>query len=125
MPSSKPLPTHLKAARGTLRKGRTNPHEPTPKGEVGKPPDHISAAAKETWRELVKCAPPGVLFNCDRFAVELAACVLAEFRADPSGMLTPRIARLHSQLSSFGMTPAYRTKVVAVEPEPNDPWSEL
>ena len=35
MPSPHPLPTAIKAARGTLRADRTNPREPTP--EPGKP----------------------------------------------------------------------------------------
>lgn len=32
----------------------------TPQTEIGPPPERLSDAAKEAWREIVDLAPPGV-----------------------------------------------------------------
>ena len=41
----RPLPTKLKVVRGTLRKGRTNMHEPELDVEIPRCPSHLSAEA--------------------------------------------------------------------------------
>lgn len=126
MASRNPLPTNIKALRGTLRKDRTNPHEPKPRGEIGDPPDHLSEAARACWSELVEHMPPGVAFDSDRLSLELAACLLAEFRADPAGFMAAKLTRLHSLLASFGMTPSDRSRVAVADPiDPDDPWLKL
>ena len=50
----KPVPHHLRLAKGTNAKnsGRENPHGLEQDGEIGNPPDHLSAAEKDTWREF-------------------------------------------------------------------------
>ena len=64
--------------------------------------------------------PPGVLWNSDELAVELSACLWAEFQADPNAMLTSRIARLERLLGKLGLTPADRAGLEIQETEPNE-----
>ena len=46
---ARPLPTKLKAVRGTLRKGRANAHEPALPVEIPRCPAHLGGEAKREW----------------------------------------------------------------------------
>lgn len=114
--------TEILKARGAFKKdpqrARVDP-EPT-SGLRKTPPVHLTADQKKAWRRIVKAAPAGVLMNSDEIMLELAACLLAEFQADPGGMQTARLLRLESQLGKFGLSPSDRAKIgVEKPPAPN------
>lgn len=128
MPAGRPpTPTKVLELRGAFKKnpkraeGRTD--EPGPDGPIGDPHRLMSKGAQALWREYVPIAPPGVLFNSDRFAFE-QFCELyvrarrRRFLVDPKDL-----ARLESMYARFGMTPADRTriKVAAKVPPPKAP----
>ncbi len=56
----KPLPTAIKAVKGTLRKERTNPAEPGLTATLADPPLQMREAAADLWRYLVGNTPAGV-----------------------------------------------------------------
>ena len=90
----------------------------TPQAEIGPPPERLSDAAKEAWREIVDLAPPGVLARSDRLVIEIAATLLAEFRQGPAhplgaGMSQNRLGRLVSILGDLALTPISRHRVLA------------
>ncbi len=99
--------------------------EPPPTGPLGPPPKHFDKAHGGLWRELAAAAPPGVLTNSDRIAVELACCLLHQQRAGTASAAA--LAQLTTLLGKMGMTPADRNKVQAAAPQPaeDDPWSSF
>ena len=72
---------------------------------------------RKCWRELVRFVQDGVFADCDAWAVEIASVLMAEFRADTGAFNAARIARLDSLLGRFGITPADRSRVTAIQPE--------
>lgn len=71
---------------------------------------------------LVRTAPYGVIGDCDAWEVELASCLMAEYRGDRAGMPASRLNLLHSILGRFGFTPADRSRVQAAQPEEKNPF---
>lgn len=110
-------PTNVLDARGAFKKnpqrGAARENEPEPNGDIGEPPQGITLDQHEAWKEIVACAPEGVLCKADRIALRVAATLYAEFIRNPADMPAARIARLDSILARFGMTPADRSKVGA------------
>jgi len=75
-------PTALKELKGTLRPCRENGDEPKPERILLDPPKHLSARAKDAWRELAEIADRmGVLTEGDPVALEGMAGALADLRA--------------------------------------------
>src|SRR6476659_9842960 len=69
---ARPLPTKLKAVRGTLRKGRTNMHEPDLDVEIPRCPAHLSGEAKREWKRIsLDLVGYGLLTRIDRAALAL------------------------------------------------------
>ena len=146
---ARPLPTKLKVVRGTLRKGRTNAHEPALPVEIPRCPAHLSAEAKrERKRISVDLASCGLLTRIDRAALALyceswGRWVAAEeaLRAygvmikAPSGfpMQSPYLAiankafeQMRAMLGEFGMSPSSRTRVhAAAVVDEDDPLEAL
>ena len=89
--------------------------EPKPTGELGDPPEELNRDEKKVWREVAALIPPGVAKNSDRIAMELIACLLGKFRRNRASV--GEINQLLSLLAKMGMTPADRSRVVAVLPE--------
>ncbi len=115
------VPTNLLRIKGANKinpaRLKVRENEPKPTKPLGNPPKHLSADVRKCWRELVKFAPDGVFVDCDAWAVEIAAVLMAEFRADTSSFNAARIARLDSLLGRFGITPADRSRVTAIQPK--------
>ena len=115
------VPTNLLRIKGADKinparlKKREN--EPKPTKPLGVPPKHLSADQRKCWRELVRFVQDGVFADCDAWAVEIASVLMAEFRADTGAFNAARIARLDSLLGRFGITPADRSRVTAIQPE--------
>lgn len=115
-------------ARGAFARNpnRQRPPEPKPENAVPEqPPAHLNDKQIEAWNRIVRTAPPGVLTSADELMVEMAACLLAEFMADPVGMKTPRIARLERLLAKFGLSPQDRTNLSIPEPEKPNRFDEF
>ena len=113
------LPTNVLELRGAYKSNpqRKPKGEPEPVGDVGLPPVRFNAEQKEAWNDLVESAHAGVMCKADRIAVEVAACLLADFRTQGSECSSAKIARLDSLLARFGMTPSDRSKVTGKTPE--------
>jgi len=96
-------------------------------GELSAPPKHINGPVLNAWKEIVKYAPLQVLTESDRLSIELAANLLAQFRADPVEFTAAKLVRLEALLGKFGMTPADRAKVSGPKKEPpkGNPFADL
>lgn len=112
-----------------VNKGRFADRQKSPatQGTLGNPPKHLDDATKKVWRELAKAIPAGVAGSSDRMTVEIASCLLTQFRAAPVTMQASRIALLMQLLSRLGLDPQARTRMqVPTAPEtPDDEWSYL
>jgi P27 family predicted phage terminase small subunit len=145
----KPLPTRLKIVRGTLRRDRANPREPDVRVEIPQCPGELSPVAKREWRRIApQLATLGLLARIDRAALALycesyarwidAVTSMQRYGVvikSPSGypIQSPYVAiankageQVRMMLSEFGMTPASRTRVHAVERREEDSkWDGL
>ena len=115
--------TKLHIMRGSFKNHpeRKPANEPEGVGAFPKrPPSRLSAAERSAWRAIVKQVPQGVLTGSDQIAVEIAACLLAEYREDPRGMATARIGRLVTELNRLGCTPSGRASLQVLLPQKNE-----
>ena len=146
----KPLPTHLKVVRGTLRKDRANRNEPQGAPAIPTCPRHLGEEAKREWRRVSKeLRAMGLLTKVDRAALALycdawgrwvdALEALRRYGVmvkSPSGfpMQSPYLAvankameQMRLLLGEFGMSPSSRTRVHAqpVPEEKESKWAGL
>jgi len=99
-------------------RARARANEPVPKGSIGEPPADFSPADKSAWAEIVATSHAGVFCRADRISVEMAARLLAQYRATPLTFPDARLLRLNRLLASFGMTPADRSRVTVGDMSP-------
>lgn len=86
---------------------------------------HWSAAETESTRFPCSLALPGVLADCDRGWLEVAAHLRVQFRADPVNFHPARLLRLTSCLSALGLSPADASRVAAALPaKVHNPFDE-
>ena len=86
--------------------------EPRPTSGLGAPPPHLSAEQAVCWNEIADISAPGVLTNSDRWAVELAASLLAQHRTDPTSKgAATKFRVLTRLLSKLGLRPADRARL--------------
>jgi len=111
-------PSKLLELTGAYKKNpQRQRQDAEPAGELQGPPPHLTDKVLDCWHELAQAAPPGVITESDRFGLEIAACLLAEFRQAPADITAARLSRLESILSKFGMAPADRSRVIAHNPQ--------
>jgi hypothetical protein len=96
---------------GAFDKNPNREREDPDTGKLKSCPDHLSAAQRDIWKEIVKAAPKNVLTEADRFALEVCAVLLNQFRLDPVEFPAAKLVRLETLLGKFGMTPSDRAKV--------------
>jgi P27 family predicted phage terminase small subunit len=143
MPGRKRKPTALKLLQGNPGKRAVRDDEPKPAVCVPHPPDHLSDAAKEHWRQIgQELASVGILTKIDADALGMYCEAFARWvHANeqirqfgplvkaPSGypMQSPFLAiankafdQMRAMLTEFGMTPSSRTKVHAAKPDDDD-----
>jgi len=115
-------PSNILEARGAFKKhpdrkpkGEPQPSAPFPKD----PPAHLTRQQRATWREIVKICPDGVLTGSDKLIVEIAATLLAQFRAAPDSLGPTMIGRLTAELGKLGLSPSDRTKISVLIKRPN------
>ncbi len=145
---AKPVPTSIKALRGTLRADRMNPREPVGDGRPTCPPE-LSSAARKEWRRISKhLTAMGLLTTVDRAALALycdaygrwleAIAALQEYGVvlkSPNGypVQSPYVGiankageQVRLLLAEFGMSPASRTRVQAQATQPiDDPFARF
>jgi hypothetical protein len=89
-------PTNVLDARGAFKKHPERRREdPEPAGELGEPPLYFSAPELQCWTELVSITPRGVLTARDRWVVEMAARLMAEYRELGRKFPLSGLQRLH------------------------------
>lgn len=123
------IPTEELERRGAFEKnparGEAREGEPKPEKLIGDPPAHFTEPQKDAWREVVSRCHEGVLSDADSLAVEMAAVLLAQFRAAPDDFAVSKITRLNALLSQFGMTPSDRSRVKVRSAEKKNRFGEL
>jgi hypothetical protein len=99
-------------------------HEPVPTKPIGPPPKDMTPEEKACWRELIRITPEAVLFNTDRWWVELSACLMAAHRN--RRITTSDRAQLITLLSRMGLNPSDRSRVSApVTTKDENPFAEI
>lgn len=146
----KPVPTHLKAVKGTLQPCRTNTKEPQPAADAIDPPPGMSKLALAHWQTVSRHLQAArILTNIDTTALMLYCETYATWRdatdqinkygsvvagKDEYPIRSPYLLvaqksfeQMKSMMTEFGMTPSSRTRIKVVEPEAktNDPWDNL
>ena len=146
-------PTTLKVLRGTDRKDRANPAEPTPStlAPDAEPPDwlNLSELARTAWTDIAPILRRmRVLTEADAVALSLLCDALANYvtakatvaqegavywtegkspmrRAHPAVAIAGDNGKFaKAMLSEFGLTPAARSRVSATGTGEKDPLSE-
>ena len=146
-------PTSIKAIQGTLRPDRANKNEPKLDAQIPTTPSWLSPIAKNAFKEIAELLVDiRVITKADKKALEIMCDAYSEYRelrkvviehgptfettgvgGDTVIRARPEVAmssdawkRFNSQLQQFGLTPASRAKVNAMEKEPEqDPLKEF
>lgn len=146
----KPKPTHLKVVEGTYRKDRAPKNEAMPEPAVPDCPEWLDEEARTEWERIcAELARLGLVSNMDRGGLALVCQAWSDFRAatelvQASGTLATtsngniiqhpavgmknKAAQLYLKAcSEFGMTPAARTRVEAMQPDADEgsPWERF
>ena len=124
---AKAVPTKILELRGSgkahperMRERKNEPISTIPIPD--NPPGYFSPAQRRAWHEIKGLVPPGVLTGSDVLTIEIAACLLAQFRADPDKMQPAKLTRLSSELSSLGLNPSARAKMTVEKPKDDNPY---
>lgn len=113
MPQAKPSAVLELTGAYKTNPERRNKREPkAPCALPEDPPSHLSDEEVVAWNEIVTYAPVGALTGSDRFAVEMLARLLAEFRSGQR-IDYKNVNALRTGLVTLGMTPASRAKITA------------
>ncbi len=123
MPRRK-LPVNVLDARGSFLKNKARLQErelePEVQEPVGEPPGHLAEEACAAWREITGIAY--WLTAADRFMLEVACVLMAEFRQE-GAFQSARMSNLLRALSSLGLTPTDRSRIQV--PKKDTPGSSL
>lgn len=122
-------PTSILHLTGSLQKNpsrlKARTGEPQELGELGEPPDRLTALQAKAWREIGDNAAYGVLTKADRHSLEVAAVLLAEFWKNGAEMKGTHISMLNTLLSKMGMNPSDRSRVSVTEPKKVNPFAKF
>lgn len=120
-------PRELAELKGATKKDpqRYKKEAPTTGKALGKPPAHLPEDVVTVWKELEKCSLPGVLTSADRFVLEVAASLLAEFRANRADFKAAKYSHLIGCLARLGLTPADRQKLGTEKTREGNPFDEF
>ncbi|MGA6183342.1 hypothetical protein ACPEH1_19775 [Stenotrophomonas sp. NPDC077421] len=120
-------PRALAELKGAPKKDpqRYRKETPTTGKSLGKVPSHLPAQIAEVWKELEKCALPGVLTSADRFIMEVASSLLSEFRANRGEFVAAKYSHLIGCLARLGLTPADRQKLGTEKTPEGNPFDEF
>lgn len=98
-----------------------------PKSELplGNAPDYMAEDAKGCWFELSSYALPGVLTGADRFVMEVAATLLAEFRRSPDEFQVGKHSVMAGHFARLGLSPSDRQKLTPTKPGEGNPFDDF
>lgn len=122
-----PAPRKRPEARQDNRPSRQRGPAPESVGAPGNAPEHLDAAERAAWLELLSTAPEGVLGKADRLSLEQACRLIAKSRTT-DGLNAAGEALLHKVLTALGCTPAGRLHLalpLAPEPVAENPFAAL
>jgi len=140
MRGRKPVPTRLKVLHGNPGGRKLNIDEPVPREPLADAPETLTEEQAESWRYVMRHAPPGLLRSLDRTLLTLwvqheerharAAAQVAEmgdmvkFPGIPMPMPNPYLRVMNQQAliliklaSEMGFTPASRARVASASAE--------
>ena len=123
-------PLHILKSQGTYRPNLHANRAPDPamqlEGGFPKCPEHVTGIAREKWLEL-ESKDIGVLTELDATALEIFCTLYAEFRADPSGMQSARIAQMNTLSNNLYLNAASRQKLDRrfEEEKPSNPFGQF
>lgn len=123
-------PTVVLKAEGKLDRGAVNAgrfakqgrsNEPLPVEPISaEPPTHLHLDDQQIalWKRVLEIMPEGVAGSCDEIA--LHSLVVLWSRLIIGTLATAEWSQLRGLMSSFGMTPAARSKVLGSGPKVGD-----
>lgn len=120
-------PSAVLEARGAFDKDPARRRDDFEAGAFDpEPPKYFSVKQKAVWAEIVTVLPATVLQATDRMAVEVAARLIAHFRALPDADVTAsQVAQIRTALAVLGMTPADRSRVSTKKQAPSNPFADM
>ena len=95
-------------------RGVARANEPQPTDDLGPPPDHLVAAVRACWLEIVSVAHEGSLCYSDRLAIEHGAHLLAQLRAENWRTNPAILLRFEGFLGRLGLTPSDRSRISVI-----------
>jgi len=118
--SRPPMPSYLLEGRGAFKKNPNRKRvDAVDDRALGDPPEHLNEAERAAWIELAGNALPDTLGRADRTTLELTVSLLLKLRSGAA--MASELSLLATQLAKLGMSPADRSRVVAIpKPKPND-----
>jgi hypothetical protein len=121
------IPTAILQAKGSFQhdpaRGRARADEPQPAEPLGDPPECLDRDEKDMWHYVASLLPDGVAFSTDRLAMERLVCLLVKARRKIATSADESL--IASYLAKWGMTPADRSRIHAVQPKQTDEWDDL
>jgi phage terminase small subunit len=120
-------PREVAELKGATRQNPQRYRKETPKSAqpLGQAPVHLSDSAKGVWFEIESLAPAGVLTGADRFALEILAELLAEWRDSPREFAVGKYTHLIGCLARLGMSPADRQKLGMEKAKEGNPFDDF
>ncbi len=120
-------PEALAKLKGADKKNpqRYETQTPTSDLPLGNAPAHLSEAAKAVWFEIETYALKGVLTGSDRFVMEIASTLIAEYRSNPPEFKAAKYGHMVSCLARLGLTPADRQKLGTAKPAEGNAFDEF
>jgi phage terminase small subunit len=114
----------LAALKGATRRHPERYRDEVPKSgyALGDVPAHMTAEAQTAWLEIETYSLLGVLTGSDRFILEIACELLADFRAAPKAFKVGKFSQLISCLGRLGLTPSDRQRLGVVKPKEPNPF---
>jgi hypothetical protein len=115
-------PRELAELKGATKVNPERYRNEVPKSNqpFGKYPAERTTDPAECWAEISAECIPGVLTGADRFMVEIAADLLAEYRTDPPGFAVGKYRHLIGLFARFGMSPSDRASLGVAPPDPDE-----
>lgn len=121
-------PREIAALKGADKKNpqRYKSTPPKAKTPLGNYPKDRSTDPEACWFEISSFCIPGVLTGADRFMMEIASDLMAEYRKSPVEFPAAKYAHLIGVLARFGLSPTDRNKLGVDKPDASaNPFAAL
>ena len=113
-------PRELAELKGADKKNPQRYTTTIPKSALplGDPPVYMDEAGQACWFEISTLCIPGTMTGSDRFMLEIASNLLAEYRESPREFKAMKYTHLVGVLARFGLSPSDRNKLGVDKPDP-------